>query len=182
MKRRQAIQALLGTPVLTALPAAEAAPQIPRQPDEMPKLALTTADAAADASPKLFTPQQMAALRRLADLMVPAGPDRPGANDAKAPEFLDFLVSQSAHGRQVLYANGLDLLQLESGKRFHRRFEDLDAEQAGELVGSLHGGTFLHAVRDDLLTATFNSREYAEAQKAAGRRAGGMGTYWYPIE
>ena len=41
---------------------------------------------------------------------------------------------------------------------------------------------FLREAKEDLLTATLNSREFAEAQTAAGRRASGVGTYWYPIE
>jgi hypothetical protein len=191
MKRRQAIQAILGTPVLTALPPASAAPQqTPRPANETPKLTSTAADAAADPLPVFFTPQQLATLRRLGDLLVPAGENRPGASQAQAAEFLDFLLSQSAYSRQVLYSNGLDWLQLESGRRFNRRFQDLTSEQADTLMTALqtpmsHRGRlneFLWAAREDLLGATLNSREYAAAQTAAGRRAGGLGTYWYPIE
>ena len=96
----------------------------------MPKLTTTAADAAADGERKFFTPQQLAALRRLGDLLAPAGENRPGAREAKAAEFLDFLLAQSGHARQVLYSNGLDRLELESGRRFNRRFEDLTDEQA----------------------------------------------------
>lgn len=188
MKRRHVIQALLGTPVLTALPPPAAA--APQPQTETPKLTATAADAVADGVRKFFTPQQMAALRRLGELIVPAAGNRPGATEAKAAEFLDFLLSQSGHARQVLYSNGLDRLQLESGKRYNRRFEDLTAEQADALMAPLHGPSsargpgaeFLRAAKDDLLAATLNSREHAEAQRAAGRRAGGTGTYWYPVE
>ena len=191
MKRRQAIQALLGTPVLTALPPASAAPlRTPPPAGEMPKLTTTTADAAADGERKFFTPQQLATLRRLGDLLVPAAENRPGAAAAKAAGFLDFLLSQSAHERQVLYSNGLDRLQLESGRRYNRRFEDLTDEQADAFMTPLQTpltyrgllAEFLWAAREDLLAATLNSREYAEAQAAAGRRAPGVGTYWYAIE
>ena len=192
MKRRRAIQAILGTPVLTALVPASGAPQQTSRPaSEIPKLATVVADGAADPSPAFFTTEQLAALRKLGDLLVPKSEHRPGAADAKAAEFLDFLIAQSGHARQVLYSNGLDRLQLESGKRFNRRFEDITAEQADGLLAPLrtlpagHGSSleeFLWAVRGDLLAATLNSREYAEAQTAAGRRASGTGTYWYPIE
>jgi hypothetical protein len=186
MKRRQAIQAILGTPVLTALPPpASAAPQ---QQSETPKLNTAMGDAVADPVRKSFTPPQFAALRMLGDLLAPASENRPGASQAKAPKFLDFLLSQSPHSRQVLYSNGLDRLQLESGRRYNRRFEDLTAEQADAVVGPLREKWtyrspadsfrgFLRAAKDDLLTATLNSREFAEARTAAGRRAGGMGTY-----
>jgi Gluconate 2-dehydrogenase subunit 3 len=193
MKRRQAIQAILGTPVLTALPTASAAPpapQTPRAASDMPKLTTTQAEAAADPERKFLTVQQLATLRRLGELFVPSGENRPGATDARATEFLDFLLAQSPHSRQVLYSNGLDRLQLESGRRFNHRFEDLTAEQAGSFMEALRTplnrtgylGEFLWTAREDLLAATLNSREHAEAQAAAGRRAVGVGTYWYPIE
>lgn len=194
MKRRQAIQALLGTPALTALPQrALASPQSPRPPDESVKLTLATGDAVADPVPAFLTAQQLAALDRLGDLLVPAVQNRPGASQAKAAEFLDFLLTQSSHERRVLYRNGLDRLQLESGKRYNRRFEDLTAEQAGAILSPLHEkwsyqgpadsfARFLRAAKDNLIAATFSSREFAEAQRAAGRRASGTGTYWFPIE
>jgi hypothetical protein len=191
MKRRHAIQALLGTPALSALPtSATAAPQAQT---EAPKLISTAGDAVGEPVRKFFSPPQFAALKRLGDLLVPEGENRPGASQAKAAEFLDFLISQSPHTRQVSYSNGLDRLQLEAGKRFNRRFEDLTSEQAGALVEPLHEKWtyrvqadsfrgFLRAAKDDLLAATLNSREFAEAQAAAGRRASGVGTYWFPIE
>ena len=182
MKRRQAIQALLATPML-------ATPALAQRPaEETPKLAVTAAEATAEPVRHFFTREQFAAMHRLGDLLVPAGPGRPGASEAKATEFLDFLLSRSGHERQVLYSNGLDALQLESGKRYNRRFEDLSAEQAAVFLEALktpwtyRGTRFLRAALDDLLMATFNSREYAEAQVAAGRRAPGMGTYWYPVD
>jgi hypothetical protein len=193
MKRRQAIQAILGTPVLTALPAASATSPEPQQPDETAKLATVVGDAAGDPVRKFFTPQQHAALRKLGDLLVPPGEHRAGASQAQAAEFLDFLISQSARSRQVLYSNGLDRLQLESGRRYNHRFEDLTVEQADSLLVPLrepwtwHGPTdsfarFLHAAKEDLMAATSASREYAAVQSGAGRRASGMGTYWYAIE
>jgi hypothetical protein len=185
MKRRQAIQALLGTPALAAVPLPE--PQ-QRPPDDSPKLATQTADAASDPEHRFFSPTQYAALEKLADLIVPAGPNRPSARDAKAVEFLDFLIAQSPHSRQTLYSNGLDTLQMESGRRYNHRFEDLTPEQAAVFLTPLRdtrpaaNAQFLRAVKEDLVAATFSSREYAEEQTAAGRRAGGMGTYWFPIE
>jgi hypothetical protein len=183
MKRRQAIQALLATPML-------ATPALAQRPaEETPKLAVTAAEATAEPVRHFFTREQFAAMHRLGDLLVPAGPGRPGASEANAAEFLDFLLSRSGHERQVLYSNGLDALQLESGKRYNRRFEDLTVEQAAVFLeplktpSNLRGSPrFLRAALDDLLMATFNSREYAEAQVAAGRRAPGMGTYWFPVD
>jgi hypothetical protein len=184
MKRRQVIQALLGTPALTAIP-------LPAQ--DMPKLTLAPADAVGDAVTRYFTPPQFAALRKLGDLIAPSAAGRPGARDAKAAEFLDFLLSQSPADRQSLYRGGLDRLQSESRRRYSSVFEELTAQQADTVLAPIHEpwtyaapadpfARFLRQAKEDLLAATFNSREYAEAQTAAGRRAPGMGTYWYPIE
>src|SRR6266700_5008240 len=111
MKRRQAIQALLGTPALAATPL-RAEPQ-QRPEDDSAKIVGQSCESAADPVHKFFTPTQYAALEKLAELIVPAGPNRPSAVEAKAVEFLDFLVSQSPHARQTMYSNGLDLLQVE---------------------------------------------------------------------
>ncbi|SRR5712692_7588842 len=193
MKRRLAIQALLGAPALTTLPLVAQTPQAARPADEIPKLATATADAVGDGVPRYFSAPQLAALRKLGELMMPAGPGRASAGEAKAPEFLDFLISQSPADRQSLYRSGLDHLQSEARRRYSIAFEELSAPQADAVLAPLHEqwtyaappdlfARFLRAAKEDLMTATLNSREFADAQAAAGRRASGMGTYWYPIE
>src|SRR5689334_2739551 len=114
MKRRRAIQALLGGPALAAvpLPAPAAPPQPPPQSSsEIPKLATVATDAAADPHVTFFSPPQLAAMRKLADMLVPSADGRPSASQANVPEFLDFLIGQSPAERQKLYREGLDRLQ-----------------------------------------------------------------------
>jgi hypothetical protein len=41
---------------------------------------------------------------------------------------------------------------------------------------------FLREAKQDVRTATMNSREYASAGSSSGRRGGGLGQYWYPID
>ena len=186
MKRRQAIQALLVAPAVAAVP-------LPAPAQEIPKLATTNAEAVGEATAHFFTAPQMAALRRLGDLLVPPVANRPGARDAKAAEFLDFLISQSPADRQQLYRTGLDRLQSDARKQSNAAFEALTPQQADAILAPLHApwtyaappdpfAFFLREVKEDLLTATTNSREFADAQAAAGRRGTGMGTYWYPVE
>ncbi len=186
MRRRQAIQALLGVPAVAAIP-------LPAIAQEMPKLATSTADAVGDPAVHFFSNPQMAALRRLGDLIVPAGAGRPGARDAKAAEFLDFLIGQSPADRKSIYRNGLDHLQSEARSRFSSAFESLTPQQSDAVLAPLHAAwaysepadpfaRFLREVKGDLIVATMNSRESSDAQVAAGRRATGMGTYWYPVE
>jgi len=186
MKRRQAIQALLGAPAIAAIP-------VPAAAQEIPKLATTNPEAVGEAVAHFFTAPQMAALRRLGDLLVPRMANRPGAREAKAAEFLDFLLSQSPADRQQLYRAGLNRLQSEARNGSKAAFEDLTPQQADAILAPLHAAWtyaaptdpfafFLREVKEDLLTATANSREFADAQTAAGRRGTGVGTYWYPVE
>jgi hypothetical protein len=188
MKRRQAIQALLGTPAIAAIPLAAQA-----QAQEIPKLTTATPDAVGEPAARFFTGPQMAALTRLGDLVVPAGAGRAGAREAGAAAFLDFLLSQSPAPRQTLYRSGLDRLQAESRRRFNQPFESITAEQADTVLAPMHTAwtyaapadsfaRFLREAKEDLLTATMNSKAWAESQAAAGRRGTGVGTYWYPVE
>ena len=131
MKRRQAIQALLGAPAIAAIP-------LPAQAQDVPKLATANAEAVGDAVAHFFSAPQMAALRKLSDLVMPAGTNRPGALDAKAAEFLDFLLSQSPANRQTLYRSGLDRLQSEARRRFNGPFESLTPQQADAVLAPLH--------------------------------------------
>ncbi|MBL8218564.1 MAG: gluconate 2-dehydrogenase subunit 3 family protein, partial [Bryobacterales bacterium] len=117
MKRRSFFQ---GAAVLPALPAAAQYAGSTGASNELPKLAETAPDAVADGVRTLFTPEQLATLRRLAELLVPTLGERPGAVECGAVEFLDFLLKASPAPRQTLYRNGLDRLQAEA-QRVHKK-------------------------------------------------------------
>jgi hypothetical protein len=198
MKRRHFLQ---GLAVLPAVPAAFAkAPSkpLPEAPqaqstDELPKLESSAADAAAEMMPRLFNAEQFAALRKLSDVLVPSIGGMPGALDAKAPEFLDFLVGASPEDRQRVYKTGLDKLNASAKSRFGKSFAEVDASQAETILAPLRQpwtyeppadplARFLQAAKQDVRAATFNSREWNVASSAAGRRGVGVGQYWYTIE
>ena len=112
----------------------------------------------------------------------------PGALDAHAPEFLDFLVGESPASVQTLYRSGLDTLNSRATAKYRRVFAALDAGQADTLLEPLRlawtwkepadsFANFLRHAKADVLTATVNSREW----NAVGR-GGGAGTYWLPAE
>jgi Gluconate 2-dehydrogenase subunit 3 len=181
MRRRRVLQSLIALPALRA------------QQSETPKLATASADAVGESVRRYFSAPQYAALQKLGDLLVPAAAARPSASQAHDAEFLDFLLAQSPPDRQALYRDGLDRLQSDARARYRKPFEELSAEQADALLGPLHQpwtyaapadslARFLRAAKDDFIQATVNSREFAEAQTSAGRRAPGLGTYWYPVE
>lgn len=207
MKRRQAIRSILSLPAITTLPglaqqstdktkppAEEKLPPEMNPPpvEEAVKLTMTTADNVAAGTPRFFNSRQLETLRRLADLLVPRINEKPGANDAGVSEFLDFLISDSPHERQVLYSSGLDRLDSEARRRYAKPFNVITPEQATSLLQPLHQnwsfqgpsdsfGRFLHAAKEDIVRATINSREWAAAGSQR-RGSGGVGSYWYSLD
>ena len=158
-------------------------------------MAVTRPGTVAEPVSRFFTPSQFAALRKLSEILMPPMGSNPGALDAGAPEFLDFLVGVSPAGRQQLYRTGLDLLNARATKQFNKSFAALDAKQADAIVRPLlvtvvwaydppkdPGSHFLTAVHDDIRTATRNSREWGAAAAAAGRRGSGAQQDWNPVD
>jgi hypothetical protein len=160
---------------------------------ELPKLESTVADAAAEMLPNFFTAQQFAALRKLSDILMPSFKGQPGALETGTPEFLDFLIGSSLPDRQQLYRIGLDALNAQAKKRFDRPFAELETTQAEVLLAPLRDpwtyepsadslARFLRTAKQDVRAATINSREWSTSSASSGRRGGGTGQYWYPIE
>ena len=145
---------------------------------------MVSPDNVAEPETRFFTAAQFAALRKLSDLLMPPLRDNPGALDAAAPEFLDFLVGVSPADRQTLYRNGLDALNARARKQFSKNFAELDAAQCDTIIRPLlvpvpwtHEPPkdalqhFMAAAHDDIRTATRNSREW---NTSGGRRGGGQ--------
>jgi hypothetical protein len=167
-------------------------------------LEVTPPDAVAEPVARFFAPPQFAALRRLAALIEPPmkprnGPaDAPpglGALDCGVPEFMDFLIGVSPADRQLLYRNGLDSLNALAKAKFAKPFADLDDTQAHAILQPLLVPVpwatdppkdplqhFIFAARQDIPMATRNSPEYAGAGAGSGRRGGGGGLVWNPID
>jgi hypothetical protein len=202
MKRRRFLKTIVAAPAAPALfaqqPSAPSnsvsgAPPAAAAAGELPKIESTVADAAADMQPHFFTPQQFSALQKLSDLLMPSRKEQPGALEAQAPEFLDFLIGSSLPDRQQLYRAGLDILNTQARKRFDKPFAELDASQAEGLLAPLRQpwtyeppadplARFLRSAKQDVRTATINSREWNTSTASTGRRGGGLGQYWYSIE
>ncbi len=165
----------------------------------IPKLKTTELDMTSEPVLRFFTPAQFAALQRLGAIMMPPLKGNPGALDAHAPEFLDFLIGASPADRQKLYRDGLDHLDTLAKQKFSSTFAKLDDKQADAVLKPLmvvrywpqdrpkdKYQDFAAQVHDDLRTATQNSREWAEASAKSGRsfnRGGNSrGFYWAPID
>ena len=83
---------------------------------------------AAPFKPKRFTAVEYKTLQRLADLIIPADEKSPGALAAGAPEFIDFLASQSDE-LAAIYTGGLAWLDNQMKKRYSASFVAAKPEQ-----------------------------------------------------
>src|SRR5918911_5259844 len=113
MKRRRILQALTTMPAAALLKAQQ--PMVPPKPspaavEEIPVIESTIPDIAGTTVPSFFSQTQLATLRRLSELIAPAMNGVPGATEARAPEFIDFLLRESPAERQEFYRTGLDEL------------------------------------------------------------------------
>jgi len=192
MKRRSVLRSLLAVPSVAALPSEVLAQEVKPPAPEAPKTATEEADAAAEPVLRTFTKAQFAALRRLGEILMPASQNTPGALEAGAAEFLDFLIGVSPPDRVTLYKNGLDRLNADAHQRYNKSFGEITAEQAGPILAPLHApwsyrgpadafAKFLLAAKGDLMAATANSREYVAVVSQRRRGGGGVGPYWDPI-
>jgi hypothetical protein len=208
MKRRGFVRGLILAPAAQVALSAQQPPpqqttsparQNPQQPPDVPKLKVTAVDLAADTTPHFFSADQFATLQKLGGMLMPPMKGNPGALDAKAPEFIDFLISVSLPERKELYRNGLDHLNAEAKQKFGKSFAQIEVKQADEILRPLlvvrlwaedmpsdPSQRFVAQVHEDLRTATMNSREWAEAAAKSGRRfqrgARTSGFYWKPID
>jgi hypothetical protein len=194
MKRRQILQTLAALPAVPLLKAQQ--PMIPPKPspaavEEVPVIESTMPDMAANTVPSFFSQEQLSALRRLSELIVPSMNGAPGAIEARAPEFIDFLIGESPAERQELYRRGLDELNSRAQSQFHLPFAQVSPEQASQLLAPLCAQWtakpdqftgFLQAAKQDTLQATQNSYEWIHVMSKRVRSAGGLGMYWFPIE
>ncbi len=151
-------------------------------------------DAVAQTNANFFSQQQLSTLRRLSEILLPPLKGYPGAADAGAPEFLDFLIGVSPADRQQMYQSGLDRLDAEAKQHFGVPFTEVKKSQADQLLQPWmktwmndHPPTepyahFINVAHSDIRTATINSQAWSKAANATGQRNEGMGLYWHPID
>ncbi len=194
VKRRSFIRTLAVAPAAPALLAQQpvAAPvlaPVAAPAAETVRLEVISPEAVGEPVARFFIPSQFAALKKLGDVLMPAMGEALGASDSHAPEFLDFLISQSPAERQQLYRSGLNALNTQARARYNKAFAEVDASQADELLASLREpwtydppadplARFLRQARLDIRQATLNSREY----NTAGGRQGVNGLYWHSLD
>lgn len=151
-------------------------------------------DGVAETSTHFLNERQMSTLRQLCEILLPPLGKYPGALDAGAPEFLDFLISVSPSERQRMYVSGLDWLDEEAHAKFRVPFHAVDEKQADALIRPWlrtwmndhppqePHARFINVAHSDIRTATINSQTWHDAEAAQGKEPGGMGLYWYPVD
>lgn len=152
------------------------------------------AETVTETEQRFFSAVQMATLVRLCDVLVPPVGTKPGALQAETPMFLDFLIGASPAARQKAYVDGLNFLETESQRKFKSPFAKLDDTQADSLLKPWvqtwmndhpplePHANFVNIARDDIRTATVNSKAWSDAASAVAEDSASSGLYWYPIQ
>ena len=195
VERRRFMQALAAASALPAAAAAQSpASSDPTAPEEATPVITTLHDVGGLTVPSYFGERQLATLRRLSDLFMPAMDGQPGALDAEVPQFLDFYVGQSPETRRNVYAAGLDTLHNLALTRFGKTFAELSDGEADQIVAEPLKVTwtpalpsdplaaFLREAKMDVMNATMNAYAYAESPDAGRSRRRTSSLYWYTIE
>jgi hypothetical protein len=114
-----------------------------------------------------FTPEEMATITVLGDIIIPRDEVSGSASDAKVPEFIEFIVKDMPE-HQTPVRGGLRWLDLHSYKRFEKSFKDCSAKQQIEIVDEIaypgkakpemsQGVAFFDIMRDLVSTGFYTS-------------------------
>jgi hypothetical protein len=217
MQRRDFVKAMVAATVATqgaiaqktqqpaATPAPVLPPPTPKAAGPVPwnqglmevkplPIAALVPDAVAETVAHFFDERQMKTFRRLNEILMPPWDGYPGALEAGAPEFLEFLIGASPEARQKLYLDGLEHLDSEAQRRFKAGFAELTAAQADEVIRpglkAWHPEhlpkepfvAFMCKVQADIRTATVNSQAWSEAAQRKGKPVPDVDLFWYPID
>lgn len=121
-------------------------------------------------APKFFTPHEWCTVRLLADIVIPKDERSGSATDAKAPEFVDFMLmdKETSESSRVQMRGGLAWLDNEMRSRFDRDFVSAtDAQRKAVLDDIAYpkkakpelaaGVTFFNRFRSNIGAAFFSS-------------------------
>jgi gluconate 2-dehydrogenase gamma chain len=83
-----------------------------------------------------FTPDEMAVITILGDIIIPRDEVSGSASDAGVPAFIEFIVKDMPH-YQIPMRGGLRWLEIQSLKRFEKSFKELSDAQRIEIVDDI---------------------------------------------
>lgn len=204
MRRRDFVRAVLAAGVAPKLLLGQQAANPAPPPAPVPWLLgltsktpipqVTAADQVAIAELHFFTPEQMATLTRLSEVLMPPIGEKPGAVQAQTPMFLDFLIGDSQETRKQVYSEGLDWVDAEAKKKFNIEFAKLSDAQTDELLKPWlrtwindhppeeKHADFINIAHDDIRTATVNSKAWFTVPEVGAEPRTTEELYWSPIE
>jgi hypothetical protein len=142
------------------------------------------AQAAAAGQPyalRFFTAREFATVVALSDLIMPPDARSGSASDARAPEFVDYIVAEQP-ARQNAMRGGLAWLDTECRRRFDTAFLDCAEAERRQVLDDIawprrappemsHGVAFFTALRDLVATGFWSSRMGVEDLGYLGNRA-----------
>ncbi|MES1225314.1 MAG: gluconate 2-dehydrogenase subunit 3 family protein, partial [Bacteroidota bacterium] len=85
------------------------------------------------AKEKFFTPEEMATITILGDIIIPKDAVSGSASDAKVPEFIEFIVKDMPK-HQLPLRGGLRWLDVQCLNRYEKAFKDCTQQQQLEMV------------------------------------------------
>ena len=134
LSRRDALKLLGAVPVAGALDWS--APTVERATRFVARL---QEDTAAAYVPKFFTPHEWRTVRLLADIVIPKDDRSGSATDAKAPEFVDFMLMDKETGEssRVQMRGGLAWLDAEMRSRAGKDFLSASDAQRRDLLDDI---------------------------------------------
>ncbi|HET7457154.1 MAG TPA: gluconate 2-dehydrogenase subunit 3 family protein [Gemmatimonadaceae bacterium] len=91
------------------------------------------------ASPRFFTTREWKTVRLLADYVIPRDDRSGSATDAKAPEFVDFMLAdkETKESTRIAMRGGLAWLDLESRRRFQKTFVGATDAQRRQILDDI---------------------------------------------
>jgi len=115
-----------------------------------------------------FTPEEMATITILGDIIIPKDEHSGSASDAKVPEFIEFIV-KDIPSHQVPMRGGLRWIDVQCLNRYGKAFKDCSHEQQIEMVDEIawpkkakpemaQGVAFFNLMRNLVATGFFTSQ------------------------
>jgi gluconate 2-dehydrogenase gamma chain len=107
-------------------------------PEELDRAALHVQTLpATEYTPLFFTEQEWKTVHVLADLIIPRDERSGSATDAKAPEYIDFMLNEASESRQAAIRRGLAWLDEESKSRFGLTFQAAADAQRRQILDDI---------------------------------------------
>ena len=171
MNRRHALQLLGALPLAATFGSTPAGVErAARYVEQLPAPTASRLPPTAPYAPKFFTTREWRTVRLLADYVIPRDEKSGSATDAKAPEFVDFMLAdkETTEASRIAMRGGLAWLDLESRRRFQKTFVGASDAQRREILDDIawpkkaapevsQGVAFFNRFRDAVASGFYSS-------------------------